>query len=87
MIQSFDVDPVHVWHRGEHGVQEVPLEKLPSGQTVPPDVTDWGATHFVRSFAFWVNPVLQEMQSPVLSAHCEHPSWHTGGTISIQIFL
>lgn len=38
MIQSFDVGPAHVWHRGEQGAQAVPLLKLPSGQTVPVEV-------------------------------------------------
>ena len=47
MIQSLDVGPEHVWHRGEHGWQDVPLLKLPSGQTVPVEVVDCAAKHCV----------------------------------------
>ena len=32
MIQSLDVGPEQVEHKGEHTVHEVPLLKLPSGQ-------------------------------------------------------
>ena len=53
----------------------MPSLKLPSGQTVPVEVVAWVAMHFVRSFAFWVNPDLQEMQLPLPSAHFVHPSW------------
>ena len=45
IIQSFEEGPVQVWHKGEHGEQVVPLLKLPSGQTVPPDVVDGSASH------------------------------------------
>lgn len=69
MMQSFEVAPVHVLQSGEHGVHDVPLLKLPSGQTVPVEVVDCTARHLVRSLAFWVKPVLQDMQSPELSAH------------------
>lgn len=74
MIQLFEEGPLQVLQRGEHGAQAVPLLKLLSGQTVPVDVVDCWAMHFVLSFAFRVKPDLQEMQSPVLSAHCVQPS-------------
>jgi len=45
MMQLFEVPPEHVWHNGEQGVQVVPLLKLPSGQTVPVEVTDATASH------------------------------------------
>lgn len=69
MMQSLDVGPEHVWHRGEQGAQAVPLLKLPSGHTVPVEVVACAAKHSVRSFAFWVNPDLHVMQSPLPSAH------------------
>lgn len=69
MMQSLEVPAVHVLQVGEHGVQVVPLLKLPSGQTVPVDVTDGTASHLVLSFASWVYPVLQAIQAPVPSAH------------------
>ena len=61
----------------EQAAHAVPLLKLPSGQTVPDAVFDWTASHFVRSFASWVNPLLQVTQIPLLSSHWLHPSWHT----------
>lgn len=50
MMQSFEVPPVHVSHDGEQGAHDAPLPKLPSGQTWPVDVADFGGMHFVRSF-------------------------------------
>ena len=79
MMQSADVDPEHVWQSGEHGSHVVPLLKLPSGQTVPVLVVDCGAMHCVRSFAFWVKPVLHVRHSPLPSAHCVHPRLQTAG--------
>jgi len=69
MMQSLEVGPEHVLHNGEHGVQFVPLLKLPSGQTVPLDVTEGVASHCVRSLASCVNPDLQVTHSPEPSAH------------------
>ena len=76
MMQLLELAPLQVVQRGEQGEQVVPLLKLPSGQTVPVEVVDCCAMHFVRSFAFTEKLVLHAMQSPVLSAHCVHPSWH-----------
>jgi hypothetical protein len=45
MTQLFEVPPEHVWHSGEQGVHVDPLLKLPSGQTVPVEVTDATASH------------------------------------------
>jgi hypothetical protein len=74
IMQSFDVPPVHVWHKGEQGWQTPLLLKLPSGQTVPSEAVCGVASHLVRSFASWVKPVLQVMQLPLESAHCAQPS-------------
>ena len=82
-IQSLDVGPVHVLHVGEHKVQLPPLLKLPSGHGLlepmaagAADVAD-AATHLVWSLASWVKPDLQDVQSPVPSEHCVHPSSQT----------
>ena len=83
MMQSPEPGPEQVWQSGEHGVQEVPLLKLLSGQTTPAEVVDWIGMHFVRSLGSWVNPLLQEIHWPVVSAHCVHPSWHTMGKVSL----
>ncbi|PSR73303.1 hypothetical protein PHLCEN_2v10831 [Hermanssonia centrifuga] len=69
IIQSLEVAPVQVWHRGEQETQAVPLLKPESGHETPFEVVGWTAKHLVRSLAFCVKPVLQEMQSPVPSAH------------------
>ena len=78
-MQSFDVGPLQVVQLVEHAAQAVPLLKLPSGQTVPVLVVDCGAMHCVRSFAFWVKPVLHVRHSPLPSAHCVHPRLQTAG--------
>jgi hypothetical protein len=72
-MQSPDVAPVHVWHSTEQAVQVPLLPKLPSGQALPAESVVVGATHWVSSPGFWVNPELQVTQSPVVSAHSAHP--------------
>lgn len=74
MTQSAGFGPVHVWQADEQGVHDEPLLKLPSGHTVPEDVTDGGGLHLVWSLASWENPGLQMVQTPVDEAHCVHPS-------------
>ena len=76
-MQLFDVGSEHVEHEGEQGWHAGPLLKLPSGQTVPELVTDFTASHFVRSLASWVKPCLQVTQMPLPSAHCWQPSPQT----------
>ena len=79
-MQSLDVGPLHVLQVGEHKVQLPPLLKPPSGHS-PPElvpvvaeaVLDTGM-HLVWSLAFWVKPVLHDVQSPVPSEHWVQPS-------------
>lgn len=78
IMQSLELGPEQVLHRGEQGWQDVPSLKLPSGQTVPVEVVAWAAKHCVRSFASCVKPVLQVIQSPLPSAHWVQPKPQTG---------
>ena len=54
--QLFELGPVHVLHDGEHTLHCAPLLKLPSGQAVPPGVTDCTGLHLVESLGFCVYP-------------------------------
>jgi hypothetical protein len=82
--QSLDVPPVHVLHDGEQGVQFVPSENAPGGQSVPEDVILGGGLHLVRSFASCVKPVLHAVHTPVPSVHAVQPIWQTISAISKQ---
>lgn len=85
-IQSFDVAPLQVEHAEEQLAQAVPLLlKLPSGHTVPDDVLDSTASHFVLSFASCVKPVLQARQVPVESAHDVQPNSQTINRVRIHL--
>ena len=73
VMQSFDDGPLQVRHDVEQREHCWPVLNDEGGH-VEFGVTDGSGSHFVLSVRSRLNPFWQEMQSPVLFAHFEHPS-------------
>lgn len=71
-MQLVDNGPLQVLHDGEQGAHSWPVLN-DSGGHVELWVTLFAGSQFFLSVKSWMNPVWQEMQSPVSSAHLEHP--------------